>query len=55
MEIDEDDGEDTEVDTNIYFGVCSKSWQHEGFDNNESGLEETLRLEYQGDTNYIVD
>ena len=55
MEISEDGGEDTEVDANSEFDVCSESGNHQGFDNNEPYLEETLPPEYQGDPNSIVD
>ena len=55
MEISEDDGDDTEEDENRKYDVWSKSGEHEGFDNDEPDLEETIPPEYQGDPNSIVD
>ena len=42
MEISEDEVKDTEVDTNRKSDVCSESGGHEGIDNDEPDLKETL-------------
>ena len=55
MEISEDGGKDTEEDANSESDVCSESGEHEGFDNDEPDLEETIPPEDQGNPNSIVD
>ena len=42
MEISEDDGEDIDEDANNKSDVRLESGEHEGFDNDEPYLEETL-------------
>ena len=55
MEISEYGGDDTEVDSNSKYDICSDSMEHEGFDHNEPYLEETLPQEDQGYPDSIVD
>ena len=55
MEISEDDGEDTQVDTNREYYVCSKYGEHDGLDNDEPHLEENLAPEDQGYPNCVID
>ena len=54
MEISKDDGEDTEEDAKREADVCSEFRDHDGFDNDEPDLEETLPPEDQGYPNYII-
>ena len=55
MEIMGNDDEDTGVDTNSKYDIWSESGYHEGLDNDEPELDETLPPEKQGDPNSIVD